>query len=197
MATNIMKSFSQTVSPLTSCLTKNVVQNKIQGIIEALSKLNVIMSCLTKTKATLLDEESNIRKSLDNIHTSYIYNESEMKRIIDTIQAEINYTLEDLNAYNAVDNNNIEVLLEHVDERKKEHVRAIITQIVASKYTIKVDSEDNKNFIIYNAKETMVAKLCIKAKIKLLIPTVNVEFDYTKKTSLCNIKLALNLIHTI
>ena len=45
----------------------------------------------------LIEQEGNIRESLDAIHTAYICNEAEMNRVMKDIRQEIHYVLDNVN----------------------------------------------------------------------------------------------------
>ena len=60
LATRMMKSIAKFDTGDKSCFSKEMVKDKIQAVIGALTRLNDLASCLTKTKATLIEQEGNI-----------------------------------------------------------------------------------------------------------------------------------------
>ena len=195
MATNLIRNISKlNTTDKTKSISKQIVKDKIHIIAKQLTKLNSLVSCLTKTKANLIQQENNIRNALDNIHTSYICNEAEINRIIDEIQNEINLTITDVEIDKLSKiSSNIDNLLLNINPKKIEHSRAIFTQIILAGFFIEFNAESNI-FNVINDNKKIVSEISIKAKIKLFIKQLDTEIDLTKKSSLSNIKTYLSLL---
>ena len=195
MATNLIRNISKlNTTDKTKSISKQIVKDKIHIIAKQLTKLNSLVSCLTKTKANLIQQENNIRNALDNIHTSYICNEAEINRIIDEIQNEINLTITDVEIDKLSKiSSNIDNLLLNINPKKIEHSRAIFTQIILAGFFIEFNAESNI-FNVINDNKKIVSEISIKDKIKLFIKQLDTEIDLTKKSSLSNIKTYLSLL---
>ena len=176
---NVMKRISKLICHSKSVIPRSVLNDKISSVIDIVRKLPEILSLMSKTKSTLLIEQTNIKKSLDSIHSEYITTESYIKNLIDKVQEEIDYTLSFFQEIDKETCEDIEELLEIVDEKKKEHIKIILTQLLI--HNLSIESDGNVfNIRKENGKE-IISKLNIKGKIRLNIVSKNIEFDLTKK----------------
>lgn len=176
---NVMKRISKLICNSKSLIPRALLNDKISSVIDIISKLPEILALMSKTKATLLTEEVNIRKSLDNIHCEYITTESYIKNLIDKVQEKIYYSLSFLQEIDRETKEDIEELLEIVDEKKKEHIRIILTQLVI--HNLSIEPEGTSFNIRKKDRKQIISKLNIKGKIKLSIVSKNIEFDLSKK----------------
>tara|TARA_B100000575_G_C23136374_1_gene660266 strand:+ start:425 stop:1708 length:1284 start_codon:yes stop_codon:yes gene_type:complete len=194
LATRMMKSIAKLDTGDKSCFSKEMVKDKIQAVIGALTRLNDLASCLTKTKATLIEQEGNIRESLDAIHTAYICNEAEMNRVMKDIRQEINYVLDNVNELDKEAEENIDILLENIEDKKQDHMRAIFTQIVLHNYRITKDKDNTVFYVSNKHNDTILSKISVKGKIKLSIPNIGLDMDCTKKNSLSNLETYFQIL---
>ena len=176
---NVMKRISKLICNSKSVIPRSVLNDKINSVVEIISKLPEILSLMSKAKATLLIEQANIKKSLDTIHSEYITTEAYIKNLIDKVQEEIDYTLSFFQEIDKETREDIEELLEIVDDKKKDHLRIILTQLLI--HNLSIESEGNGyNIRRANGKE-IISKLTGRGKIKLNIISKNIEFDLSKK----------------
>ena len=178
---------------------KDLIEDHINYIAKTVQQLPELLTNLTKARAVLCAEETNIRASLDNIHSEYIRTESEVKLMIENIQNEINYKICQFTDINSKDIQNIDDLINGisitVDDRKKDQIRAVLTQIRLRKYDIKMD---NTNFnILKPSYDKIISKLSIKGKLKLSIIDENIEIDLTKKNSISNLETYFQILEKI
>jgi len=196
---NTLKSISKLTNSNTTLIPVNIIKDHIDYIAKTIQKLPELLTNLTKARAVLCAEETNIRTSLDNIHSEYIRTESEVKLMIENIQNEINYKICQFTDINSKDIQNIDSLINGisitVDDRKKDQIRAVLTQIHLRKYYIKMD---NTNFnILKPSYDKILSKLSIKGKLKLSIIDENIEIDLTKKNSISNLETYFQILGKI
>ena len=137
---NVMKRISKLICNSKSVIPRSVLNDKINSVVEIISKLPEILSLMSKAKATLLIEQANIKKSLDTIHSEYITTEAYIKNLIDKVQEEIDYTLSFFQEIDKETREDIEELLEIADD-KKDHLRIILTQLLI--HNLSIESEGN------------------------------------------------------
>ena len=108
---NVMKRISK-LSNTENGDSRSVLNDKINLVVEIISKLPEILSLMSKAKATLLIEQANIKKSLDTIRGEYITTEAYIKNLIDKVQEKIDYTLSFFQEIDKETREDIEELLE-------------------------------------------------------------------------------------
>lgn len=179
-------------------INRDFIKDKINQIILCLNDLPDIMACLTKTRATLQTEIANVKNSLDNIHVSFITNESEIKRILGLIEKEINYKLNDLGNIKFEEVENIETLIEDVDSKKQPMLRNILSEIYTHNYGVRKSDMNEHCYDIYNITSgKIISKLNIKSKIKLSIPECCAEFEFSKKNSIKHLNCYFQLVEKL
>lgn len=179
-------------------ISREFIKDKINQIILCLNDLPQIMACLTKTRTTLHTEVTNIKNSLDNIHVSFITNESEIKRILGLIEHEINYKLSDLGSIEYEEVENIEYLIEDVDIKKQPMLRNILSEIHGRNYSVRKSDMNEYSYDIYNITTgKIISKLNIKSKIKLSIPEICAEFEFSKKNSVKHLDCYFQLLEKL
>ena len=199
MAINMLKTLSKISSVDNTYINKSVVKDKISTIIYNLNKLPELIRILSKTRTTLIEEERSIRTSMDNIHMAYITTESAMKQIIQDIERDIHSQLGEFNDIEYIQVENIDELLINMDDKKKEQVRAILTQIYSNKYMVSISELNPHIYNIYRPSTgKLVSKLDTKpAKLKLSIPDSSCIFEINKKNSISNLKTYFQILENI
>ena len=71
----------------------------------------------------MVEEEINIRKALDNIHSEFLKTEVNLKSVIDEIRKEINDKISILEDIDTEDILDIEELIENIESKKKDQIR--------------------------------------------------------------------------
>ena len=123
LGANLMKRISKIVTTNKDVIHKNLLKNKIKSIHKTLKKLPKLISFFKKKKTTLVEEEINIRKALDNIHSEFLKTEVNLKSVIDEIRKEINDKISILEDIDTEDILDIEDLVENIESKKKDQIR--------------------------------------------------------------------------
>ena len=198
MGINALSKIATITNNIKSGISREFIKDKINQVILCLNDLPCILSCVTKTRTTLGIEEANIKNSLDNIHLSFINSEAEIKRIVKDIEKEINYKLTDLSSIKYEEVENIESLLESIDIKKQPMLRNIFSEIYNHDYRV-IKSDMNEGcYDIYDTNtDKIVSKLNTKSKIKLSIPELFVEFEFSKKNSIKHLDSYFQLVEKL
>ena len=162
MSVKFMIQISKIVNQQETRISKELITDKISNVMMGLQKLGDISTSLSKTRSALRTEESNIRNSLDNIHTAYLDNAANIKRIINQIEKEINTELCTISNINYECSNNIEKIVSNVDGKKQNVVRTIVTQLITNGYTLDLNEDDGLYDIFKNKTQQLVSRFNIK-----------------------------------
>ena len=117
-----------------------------------------------------------------------------MNRVMKDIRQEINYVLDNVNELDKEAEENIDILLENIEDKKKDHMRAIFTQIVLHNYHITKDKDNTVFYVSNKHNDTILSKIYVKGKIKLSIPNIGLDMDCTKKNSLSNLETYFQIL---
>jgi hypothetical protein len=199
LAINVLKNIAKLTDSGATPIPANIIKDNINYIAKTVQQLPELLTNLTKARAVLCAEETNIRASLDNIHSEYIRTESEVKLMIENIQNQINYKICQFTDINSNDIQNIDSLINgisiSIDDRKRDQIRAVLTQICLRKYAVNMD---NTNFnILKPSHDKIISKLSIKGKLKLSIIDENIEIDLTKKNSISCLETYFQILEKI
>lgn len=199
MAINTLKMISKISNSCKNYINKAIVKDKVGLIINNLNKLPDLISNLSKAKTVLQEEEKTIHRSLDNIHIAYISAESQMKKIIQDIEIDINCQLQELNEIEYVHVEKIENLLNYIEDKKKDHVRDVVTQIFSKNYKISISEQNNQIFEIYNPlRDTLISKLDTRStKLKLSIIENSCIFEIGKKNIISCLKSYFKILENM
>ena len=160
------------------------------------SNFDTLLSSLSKTKYTLLHERKNIISSLDNIHSSYIDNETQIKNVMNLIQKNAESKIRLFTKYLDSDNpNNIDLLsfANINNESLQEAFTKLILEFEINKIFIRF--LENKFKIFKNNIEIGLISLT-KTKIKVKLPKQGVEFNLDN-SNLGNIEICVKIIESI
>ena len=110
-----------------------------------------------------------------------------------------NYKICQFTDINSNDIQNIDSLINgisiSIDDRKRDQIRAVLTQICLRKYAVNMD---NTNFnILKPSHDKIISKLSIKGKLKLSIIDENIEIDLTKKNSISCLETYFQILEKI
>ena len=196
MSVKFMIQISKIVNQQETRISKELITDKISNVMMGLQKLGDISTSLSKTRSALRIEECIIRNSLDNIHTAYLDNEANIKRIINRIEKEINTELCTISNINYECSNNIEKIVSNVDGKKQNVVRTIVTQLITNGYTLDLNEDDGLYDIFKNKTHQLVSRFNIKQS-RLMIPNLNCQFDLKKKNDLSNLESYFQILEKI
>ena len=196
MAMKTMVEISKIGNKQTTVVSKELIKDKIGKVIILLQKLIEIPASLSRTRTVLLEEQNNIRSSLDKIHTSYINNEAETKRIINEIESEIGIQLCSLSGIDYECCNNIEKLVNEVEEKKQNVFRNILTQLITNGFSVNKNTDDGLYDIFKSNTHELVSRLNIRQS-RLTIPSINCQFDFKKKNDISNLDSYFQILEKI
>ena len=196
MAMKTMIEISKIGNKQTTVVSKELIKDKIGKVIILLQKLTEIPASLSKTRTVLIEEQNNIRNSLDKIHTNYINNEAVTKRIISEIENEINVELCSLSNIDYEGCNNIEILVKNVEEKKQNMFRNIITQLISNGFSVIKNADDGLYDIFKTNTHELVSRFNLKQS-RLTIPSMNCQFDFKKKNDLSNLECYFKILEKI
>ena len=196
MAMKTMVEISKIGNKQTTVVSKELIKDKIGKVIILLQKLIEIPASLSRTRTVLLEEQNNIRSSLDKIHTSYINNEAETKRIINEIESEIGIQLCSLSGIDYECCNNIEKLVNEVEEKKQNLFRNILTQLITNGFSVNKNTDDGLYDIFKSNTHELVSRLNIRQS-RLTIPSINCQFDFKKKNDISNLDSYFQILEKI
>lgn len=196
MAMKTMIEISKIGNKQTTVVSKELIKDKIGKVIVLLQKLIEIPASLSRTRTVLLEEQNNIRSSLDKIHTSYINNEAETKRIINEIENEIGIQLCSLSGIDYECCNNIEKLVNDVEEKKQNIFRNILTQLITNGFSVNKNTDDGLYDIFKSNTHELVSRLNIRQS-RLTIPSINCQFDFKKKNDISNLDSYFQILEKI
>ena len=196
MAMKTMVEISKIGNKQTTVVSKELIKDKIGKVIILLQKLIEIPASLSRTRTVLLEEQNNIRSSLDKIHTSYINNEAETKRIINEIESEIGIQLCSLSGIDYECCNNIEKLVNEVEEKKQNVFRNILTQLITNGFSVNKNTDDGLYDIFKSNTHELVSRLNLRQS-RLTIPSINCQFDFKKKNDISNLDSYFQILEKI
>jgi hypothetical protein len=175
----------------------NFISFKMNDIMNIIcSNFDLLLSSLSKTKYTLLQERKNIISSLDNIHSAYIDNETQIKNIMNEIQNNAKSKIRLFTKYLDDTNKSDSNLLSGANiknESLAEAFKKIILEFEINDIEIKLI---NNKFKIFKKSIEIGLINISKTKIKIKLQKQGIEFNLDN-SNLINIDLCVKIINSI